>query len=535
MSTQVPSEASDHPYSEFESRLGQRNTDPLFSRYYPEGRPSGLDPKDPTYVFVDPHVLATPVLADINEDGTEEELVVPVSYYFDRFQYGVPANLAKTGLSKDQLTNYAASGIVVVNLQTREVRQKLLGITKVVSDQPSYLLAQPTIVRLSKGEPLSIIIGSSAGQLHVLQGFHLTSAPGFPIPTDSITSQIAVEDLTGDGTMELIVGDSSGNVACIDNTGKHIWEYNVKSAVETSPRFTNIDNDSSMEVVIVTKFGDLLVLNGTTGKPTLSTPLSLNSLVHSSPLLIHLSAPDIKYRLSVVVPTITGLYVVDLSTGCVEKVKIDSEFIPHVLQSDHIDPFNPGLEILGSSLSGEIVCLSTGSAHMTDYEVSVETWTGDALEGNGFTHKESSFAVVCGRGLSTRDAAGKTFRFSFEIHDKKASARRPHAYHAKLFVGSKYVLLNQSFIVNESMGAFEVDALAPPVPIQATMTLKVCNEHWQCESVSFDVRFNLIFRENLRWCLAFPFLALVAAYLWLLRNENTVSVLPTVYEPPKRL
>ncbi len=33
--------------------------------------------QDPEYVFVDPHVLATPAIADIDGDG-HEELVVPV-------------------------------------------------------------------------------------------------------------------------------------------------------------------------------------------------------------------------------------------------------------------------------------------------------------------------------------------------------------------------------------------------------------------------------------------------------------------------
>jgi hypothetical protein len=38
------------------------------------------------YVWVDPHVLASPALADVNGDGNME-LIIPISYYFDSARY----------------------------------------------------------------------------------------------------------------------------------------------------------------------------------------------------------------------------------------------------------------------------------------------------------------------------------------------------------------------------------------------------------------------------------------------------------------
>ena len=38
------------------------------------------------HVWVDPHILCTPAIADIDGDGVEE-MVVAVSYYFDRAYY----------------------------------------------------------------------------------------------------------------------------------------------------------------------------------------------------------------------------------------------------------------------------------------------------------------------------------------------------------------------------------------------------------------------------------------------------------------
>ena len=46
-----------------------------------------MDNSDPSFVYVDAHVLATPVLVDYNEDGVVSELIVPVSYYYDPYHY----------------------------------------------------------------------------------------------------------------------------------------------------------------------------------------------------------------------------------------------------------------------------------------------------------------------------------------------------------------------------------------------------------------------------------------------------------------
>jgi len=39
------------------------------------------------HVPVDAHIMATPVIADVDADYRQEELVVPVSYFFDEEDY----------------------------------------------------------------------------------------------------------------------------------------------------------------------------------------------------------------------------------------------------------------------------------------------------------------------------------------------------------------------------------------------------------------------------------------------------------------
>lgn len=55
-------------------------------------RPPRVPEQD--HVWLDPHVLANPAIADIDGDG-QAELVLAVSYFFDRDQYtGAVSNLA---------------------------------------------------------------------------------------------------------------------------------------------------------------------------------------------------------------------------------------------------------------------------------------------------------------------------------------------------------------------------------------------------------------------------------------------------------
>ena len=46
----------------------------------------GQRPVEEGYVFVDAHVLCTPIIADLDGDG-HDEVIFSVSYYFDREQY----------------------------------------------------------------------------------------------------------------------------------------------------------------------------------------------------------------------------------------------------------------------------------------------------------------------------------------------------------------------------------------------------------------------------------------------------------------
>lgn len=521
------------PYSEYESRYG-RYSDPLYSRHQPDKRPSGLDPNSPEYVYVDPHILATPVVADTNGDGLENELVVPVSYYFDPFHYGSPHNLAQLGgLEQNELVEFTAGGIVIVDLSTGQILgQKLLGVVRASSSQPGYILSTPTVVKMFPGIGESmVIIGSGTGELHMLRASDLSESSGFPVLLDSIYGQVAVADLFQDGALELVVGDNSGNLYCIDSKGKRLWEREIAQTILSSVRFADLDGNGILEVILATKFGDLWVLNGQSGSSFGSYPIHLSTPVESSVTLIRLNNTIRKNALSIIVPTATVMYVVDAVSGCIDGAGSEHMFL--AVQADDIDPFNPGLELLAVGLDGHLVCFSTSSSHPTDYEIAVESWPGEAILQNGFTHKSNSFALVLPQANYTaRDISGGSFNLKFELYDN--GARSAKQFRILVTIGRKYTLYNDTLPVYTQRNEYSLSIPTPPSPVHAFMTVKVCNEHLQCDSVTYIVKFNLHFEDNLKWFLALPFLSLSAMLLWLLRDAG-FEPLPTSHGSRKNL
>lgn len=83
------------------------------------------------YIFIDAHVLNTPVIADLDGDNNDE-IIVPVSYYFDRYKWNFSIYLYYSNeyFNLEKINNldinidinkYVASGIAVFNLKTLEL------------------------------------------------------------------------------------------------------------------------------------------------------------------------------------------------------------------------------------------------------------------------------------------------------------------------------------------------------------------------------------------------------------------------------
>ena len=514
------------PFSEFETKFG-RFADPLYSANQPEPHPSGVDPAHNEYVFVDAHVLATPTLTDLNGDGARNELVVPVSYYFDPIEYGDTkiGQQILNGLEKDEIANFVAAGILVIDLEHKAIiNRKVLKITRATSDTPGYILATPTVVKLSHG--VVIIVGSATGELHMLRASDLSSVSRFPIFLDSISSQVAVGDVDGSGKLSIVVGDYSGNVVCLNEDGERMWEEETDEQVISSVRFADLENDGNIEVIVTTQSGDVWIVNGRDGTPHSSHyPLHLKTPTQSAPLLLHLNnSARSSDSLAIVMATSVGIYTIDALTTCMDSFSSEHVFM-EVLAND-IDPFSPGLELLAVSLDGYLVCFSTASRKIDPLYSALESWSGDAVGQNGFTHKSSSFALVLPHANHTvRDVAGTSFDLDLQIFQNTAQTTQD--YTIRVDIGRKLNLHTSVVTVTQQLTDVSLRVTTPPYPIKCFVTVQLCNKHSQCDFQSYTVNFNLHFEDNLKWLLALPFLFLCVFVLWDYREVGVVS-LPTV-------
>ena len=191
---------------------------------------------------------------------------------------------------------------------------------------------------------------------------------------------------------------------------------------------------------------------------------------------------------------------------------------------DDIDPYNPGLELLAISLDGYMVCLSTQTDHSSEIDIALESWSGDTIGQNGFTHKSSAFAIVLpGVNETVKEVTGGKFSLNFQLFDNSSKSVMK-SYTILVTVGRKYVLYNDSLEVSGKMNDFSLTVTSPPTPLHSFLTLKVCNERAQCDSVTYNIKFNLHFEDNLQWFLSLPFLTLCFMVLWLYRDAGGESL-----------
>lgn len=513
------------PFSEFESRFG-RHADPLFSRHEATPRPSGLDPADHSYVYVDPHVLATPIITDTDGDGVYAELVVGVSYFFDPYRYGNVEQMdLLNGLDEYELVDYTAAGVIVIDLNTGRVKsQRMLGITRGVDSQPGYLLATPTVVRLAEGEDPVIIIGSAMGELHVMDAGSLREREGFPLLVDSITAQVGVADLFGSGKLELVVGDNSGILYCVDGTGRRVWERELDNPISSGVRLADVEGDGLLEVFIATRSGDVWVLNGQTGKDHAPSryPIHLNSAVETSVLPIHLRSKGKSSNgssLAIVVPTATAVYIMDAPTGCVYTIDT-AEYVVHEVVSGDVDPYSPGLELLAMGLDGTVACFKIPA----NTGMQQEAWSMESTGESWFTHKGNSFYFVLPTANISKEITGTTFDLALTLHSN--NYQRDREFSLVISIGRKHVLLQDTIHVKQRVTHMALTVTTPPSPTHAFMSVRLCNKHMQCRTQSLHLKFNLHAEQHLKWFLCLPFLCVCCLLLWIHR-EHTPSALPT--------
>jgi len=510
------------------SKMGKKHTDPFQSPTYKteldelKKRYTNVGNAADPYLLVDPHILSTPIIVDLDQDG-HDELIISTSYYFDREYYSNPDNRKKLDIDVD-ISKYVAGAITVIDLHTGETKwTAFLDLSTDKTKLRAYIYDSPTVIDLDSDGNLEVIVGTSLGFIYVLDKYGKPK-PGFPISMGEIQGQIFADDINMDGEIELCAADFSSNLACFDKSGKELWAVGLMGSAAQVPVMGDINGDGIMELVVGTNKGFVHAVRTDTGNEIPHFPLKTDGPIYASALLIDLSPQAPKLRrglesLDVVVPSFDGfVYIINGKSGCTHKIDIGEKSFSQVLADDFT---NTGkMQLIVSTMNGNIFVLDT-QAFYHPLKAQLEEYHST----NGFTFRYRHHGIHVTKGSRrTRDVIGNEFKLAFKITDMRRLPKGTlRHYHVRISVGRDEILQSLDYSLP---GTYLVVVPAPKSRMHATVTVEMINEHGQVFRDHFAISFNMGFLRIIKWALVGPFAALAAALFFLKGDYKKKIPLP---------
>ncbi|CAG9463133.1 unnamed protein product [Pedinophyceae sp. YPF-701] len=506
-------------------------------------------PAPSPFVNVDSHVLATPALHDLNGDGIEE-LIVPVSHFFDRDYYSKQRNKWRIPAGTD-ISKYIASAVVAISMRTRHTLWHAhLDLTTEDTKYASYVYATPVVADVDGDGAPEVVLGTGSGHVHVLDR-NGESKAGWPQLIGQVQGQALVADLNGDGALEILVADAQGSVVCFAASGAVLWDRHFGTAFMQGAVGGDVDGDGQLDVVLGSASGRLFALRGKDGSDLDGFPYAAGDRIMAVPLLMRMAdtrlpglgsvvtersteralrASHRKATMSVIFPSFDGyLHVVNPASECVELVDIGEASYSMVL-ADDVD--NDGMmDLIVSTMNGNLYCFGTRTPFRP-----LRSWTSQTLASNGLVAREGWVGVSATQGSRTfRDVRGQDFRVEIEIRDDRPAggkARGPYSVTVML-EGVSMVEMNMgaSPIVGvtetfSAPGTYSLSLLTPRSRSTAVVAVTMTDEAGMTYRDEFSVSFHVHFYRLLKWAVALPLIASSVALLLLGRQEESGAQIP---------
>ncbi|KAI5081941.1 hypothetical protein GOP47_0001684 [Adiantum capillus-veneris] len=475
--------------------------------------------REEDYVNIDAHILCTPVIADIDQDGVDE-MVIATSYFFDHEYYDKPENIKELG--NIDISKFVACAILVFNLDTKQLKwKKLLDLSTNEGHFRAYIYSSPTVVDLDNDGFLDIIVGTSFGYCYVLD--HRGEVrEHFPLLMGEIQGQVLAADINDDGLVELVTTDNRGNVAAWSNKAENLWEIHLKSLIAQGPTVGDIDGDGTIDIVVPTVSGNIYVLNGKSGAMVKPYPFRTHGRVMAPVLLVDLGRLDAEKRsLTLVVTSFDGyLYLIDGATSCADVIDVGETSYTMVL-ADNVDG-GDDLDLIVTTMNGNVFCFSTPAPYHP-----LRSWTSQNQGRNYLAvrnQREGIYAIPGSRAF--RDEGGESFWVQFNILDQNRSPSGPYNVTATLLVPHNYMgpkrITENRLIEQPERHQFKLPCVS--VRSSGTVILEMVDKNGFYFSDEFSLTFHMHYYRLLKWMVALPMLGMFFALLWLHPEEGIASL-----------
>lgn len=460
-------------------------------------------------IEVDAHILATPVVADVDGNG-DLDVILHVSYFFsedvierrpERFPAGVDPH------------EYVATAVVCLNLVTGETRwARLLHAATKSSPNAAYALSSPLVVNADEDRSTEVFVSTSLGFVFAFKADG-SSVDGWPVSLGPLSASPTAEDVTGDGTLDVCVGDTEGKVRCYNASGAITWERDVVGGIADRLTFGDVDGDGTVEVVFGTTAGLIYALHGTNGSVLPSFPIVTGGAIVAPVLLLNLNGMQFSNGLDLVVPSHNGrVYLVRGESGCVETIDIDEKSSSMVLADDVLG--NGQMDLVVTTINGGVYVFETTTPY-----TAMNAWPSKTKGVNGFSASGNYVGIAISPQFRRfRNVQGDTFQVEFTIYDYRPPAAK-RSYVVDITVGTRVSLYHKRFT---KPGTHLVTVRAPLERMYSSLNVALTLPNRQSFTDSISLSFNMHFLEAIKYTLIVPFLA-VSAALMLVHKRHEVA------------
>lgn len=143
----------------------------------------------------------------------------------------------------DIVAGTTAGILVAINSNAEELwRQEVYGT----------ICVPPSIGDVAPSNGNEVVVMSRQGQIFCYTGYsgELLWQTAMPDAVYWGETALALADINGDGSLEIVTGDRSGNVICLNGAGETLWLYKGQHGVNQSPAVADLTGDGSMSVLV---------------------------------------------------------------------------------------------------------------------------------------------------------------------------------------------------------------------------------------------------------------------------------------------